>query len=82
MAQAEPPDGVRLKLSGSGRPPTSTAPAFLRSPGSVRSFLLEEMSLLGTPQAGAVFAVQARVVAQVLQLVKQGQITLPAAPAS
>jgi hypothetical protein len=48
----------------------------------VRSFLLEEMSLLGTQQAGAVFAVQARVVAQVLQLVKQGQITLPAAPAS
>ena len=44
----------------------------------VRTFIIqEEISYLGILRAGEVFAVQARIVAQLLQLVQQGHITLP-----
>ena len=44
----------------------------------VRTFLQEEMAFLRTLGPGEVFAVHARIVGQVLQLVQRGQITLPA----
>ena len=43
----------------------------------VRTFLLQEMSFMGSLQAGEVFAVQSRIVAQVLQLGQRGQVRLP-----
>ena len=42
----------------------------------VRTFLLEEIARRSVT-AGEVFAVQSRVVAQVLQLVQQGHVRLP-----
>ena len=43
----------------------------------VRTFLAVELSFLGEVQAGEVFAVQSRIVAQVLSLARQGQVSLP-----
>ena len=42
------------------------------------NFLQEEISFLRTTGPGEVFVVQARIVGQVLRLVQQGQINLPA----